>query len=226
MRYAFKALTATALLLAASQGPAETPRGWDSLAAVTAAGNPVLGNQAAPVRLVEFVSYTCPHCANYDSEARAPLRSGLVRQGKVAVEVRPFLRNAVDISAALLALCGPDERFFANHDAILGSQERWFQRPAGTDLQARWSNPDFAARTKAIAVDLGLYSQMQALGYQPTELDRCLADEELAGKLAVDTRQAIDESGVSGTPSFLINGKLQTVHSWDELRPLLEKAAR
>ncbi len=226
MRTVLKALTVATLLLVAPQLPAETPRAWDSLASATPAGNPVLGNQAAPVRLVEFISYTCGHCAQYDIDAKAPLRSGLVRQGKVAVEVRPFFRNPIDISATLLALCGPDQRFFANHDAILAAQAEWFKQPSNPDAKARWANPDFGAQMKAIAEDLGLYRIMLAQGYQAAELDQCLADQSLASNHAEATEKAMSETGVTGTPSFLINGKLQEVHGWDELRPLLEAAAR
>lgn len=219
-------MSAAALCLAAASVPAETPRAWDDLAGVTPQGNPVLGNQAAPVRLVEFISYTCGHCAHYDLEAKAPLRSGLVRQGKVAVEVRPFIRNEIDVTASLLALCGPDHRFFADHDAILGAQAQWLRQPSNPDAKARWSNPDFGARMKAMAEDLGLYRIMIAQGAQPGELDRCLADQALANKLNEESNRAITETGITGTPSFLINGTLQAVHSWDELRPLLEAAAR
>lgn len=226
MHVLLKALTASTLALAAAALPAETPRAWDNLAAVTPQGNPVLGNQAAPVRLVEFISYTCGHCAHYDHDAKLPLRSGLVRQGKVAVEVRPFFRNAVDVTASLLALCGPDQRFFANHDAILGSQAQWLKQPSNPDAQQRWANPDFGLRMKAVAEDLGLYKIMLDQGFKPAELDQCLADQALADKLAVATESAVNVDGVTGTPSFLINGKLQTVHGWDELRPLLESAAR
>ena len=196
-----------------------------AVAGATPAGNPVLGNQAAPVRLVEFVSYTCPHCAHYQGEAGAPLRSGLVRQGKVAVEVRPFIRSEIDVAASLLALCGPDTRFFANHDAILGAQEQWFKQPSDPSAAKHWDDPDFTVRMKAMAEDLGLYRIMLAQGYQPAELDQCLADQDRADRLNDDTGTAIAESGVTGTPSFLINGTLQTVHGWNELRPLLETAA-
>jgi protein-disulfide isomerase len=226
MRTLLNTLTAAALLLAAAQAPAEASRNWDSLTGATPQGNPVLGNQAAPVRLVEYISYTCGHCAHYDAEAKVPLRSGLVRQGKVAVEVRPFFRNSLDVSATLLALCGPDQRFFDNHDAILSGQGQWLKQPSNPDAKTRWANPDFGARMKAVAEDLGLYRIMLAQGYQPAELDTCLADEALANSLAEATEKAMSETGVTGTPSFLINGKLQTVHGWDELRPLLQAAAR
>lgn len=226
MRAITKTLATAALLCAAAQTSASLPIFWDHVAAATPQGNPVLGNQAAPVRLVEFISYTCGHCAHYDGEAKAPLRSGLVRQGKVAVEVRPFFRGPIDVTATLLALCGHDQRFFSNHDAILSAQAEWLKQPSNPDAGTRWANPDFGGRMKAVAEDLGLYRIMLAQGFKPAELDACLADHALANKLAEETERAMRETGVTGTPSFLINGKLQTVHGWDELRPLLEAAVR
>lgn len=201
------------------------PRGWDNLAALTPEGFPVLGNQAAPVRLIEFISYTCPHCASYAAASERPLRTGLVRQGKVAVEMRPYFRNAVDVVATLLATCGPDERFFDNHTAILANQSSWLKPPVNPNAQQRWANPVFGARMKAVAEDLGLYRVMLDLGYAPVELDRCLADEALTKQYEASTQHAYEKLGVHGTPSFIINGALQTVHSWDELQTALANAA-
>lgn len=225
MRPVLNLFTGTVLLFAASALTAETPVNRDNLASAMPAGNPVLGNQAAAVRLVEFVSYTCSHCAHYHGEAATTLRSTLVPQGKLAIEVRPFIRNEIDMAASLLALCSSDQRFFANHDAILSAQQQWFRKPTNPNAAEHWNNPDFPARMKAVSEDLGLYRIMLAQGYQPAELDLCLADQNLAISLDTETNKAINETGVTGTPSFLINASLQTAHSWDELRPLLESAA-
>jgi protein-disulfide isomerase len=203
---------------------AETPTGWDQLASTTDEGMPVLGNQAAPVRLVEFMSYTCPHCAHFAAEADAELGQGLVKQGKVAVEVRPFIRNGIDLVATLLATCGDKSRFFGNHKAILDGQATWLIEPADPGYRARWENPDFPARAKAVAQDLGLYKLMLERGYQPAELDSCLADEAKGTGFAVITERDATTLGVTGTPSFLINGKLQPVHDWPSLRTGLETA--
>lgn len=216
---------APAVLLLAAPAPASTPPTWDATVSLTPAGNPVLGNQAAPVRLTEFISYTCPHCAHYAAEADRPLREGLVRQGKVAVEVRPFFRNQVDVAATLLALCGPSDRFFANHQAILGGQQTWLKPPLNPNAEQRWANPLFGERMKAVAEDLGLYRLMLDRGYAPIELDRCLANEEVAQVHANSTQQAMDKLKVQGTPSFLINGQLQHAHGWSELAGLLDRAA-
>lgn len=198
---------------------------WDKRLSRTPAGNYLYGNPAAKVRLIEFISYTCPHCAHYAHDSEAPLFTGPVRQGKVAVEVRPFFRNIVDVSATLLAQCGADSRFWGNHHAILGAQATWLKSPSET-AQQRWGTLEFAPRMKAIAQDMGLYKLMLGRGYSPAQLDQCLGNRVLADKLIAQTSEAMEKLGVQGTPSFMINGKLQDVYDWQSLQPLLSAAAR
>jgi protein-disulfide isomerase len=204
--------------------PTAARMAWDARLGRTAAGNQLIGNPAAKVQLVEFISYTCSHCAHFNAESKIALLPGLVRQGQVAVEVRPFFRNIVDVPATLLVQCGGDAQFLGNHHAILAAQETWLKDPTAPDVETRWKNPDFGLRMKAIAQDMGLYALMQQRGFTPAQLDRCLADKPLAQRLAQQTEDATKEIGVQGTPSFLINGKLQDVYGWNELQPLLAAA--
>lgn len=209
--------------LAAKASRTAQTTAWDSRLSRSAAGNHVVGNPAAKVKLVEFISYTCSHCAHFAHASQAPLFTGPVHQGKVAIEVRPFFRNFIDVSATLLAQCGPDSKFLGNHHAILAAQESWLKPPA-EDVQKRWSTLEFAPRMKAVAENLGLYRLMLGRGYTPAQLDQCLANRPLADKLAAQTDEAETRLGVKGTPSFLINGTLQTVSDWKGLQPLLSAA--
>ncbi|HCF24676.1 MULTISPECIES: thioredoxin domain-containing protein [unclassified Novosphingobium] len=224
-------LAATALVvaapgIAAPAAKAKPAKGaWDAKLTRTPAGNHLFGNPAAKVRLVEFISYTCPHCAHYAHDSQGPLFTGPVRQGKVAVEVRPFFRNVVDVPATLLAQCGPDAKFSGNHHAILAAQSSWLKNPP-EEAQKRWATLEFAPRMKAVAQDMGLYQLMLGRGYTPAQLDQCLSNRALAQKLADQTQEASTKIGVQGTPSFLINGKLQEVYDWQSLQPLLAAAAR
>jgi protein-disulfide isomerase len=229
-------LAATALIVAAplTAKPAASakPRAaataavkWDLRLTRNAAGNHLLGNPAAQIKLVEFISYTCPHCAHYAHDAQGSLFPGLVRQGKVSVEVRPFFRNIVDVPATLLAQCGADSRFSGNHHAILAAQPQWLKSPPEA-VQQRWSTLEFAPRMKAVAQDMGLYQLMLGRGYTAAQLDQCLANRPLADRLAKQTDDAAERLGVQGTPSFLINGKLQEVYDWHGLEPLLGAALR
>lgn len=219
------AMVAAGPLTAKPAAPAKSAAvAWDQKLSLSPEGNHVIGNPAAKARLVEFMSYTCPHCAHFAEESRVALLPGLVRQGKVAIEIRPFFRNIVDVSASLLALCGPESKFAGNHHAILAAQPSWLKNPP-EGAQERWNTSDFGARMKAVAKDMGLYGLMTARGYNPAQLDQCLANRPLADKLAAQTNAAI-EGGVNGTPGFLINGKLQEAHEWSALQPHLTAAAR
>jgi protein-disulfide isomerase len=216
-------LAATALLALGAAPP--VPRGnWLATVAVTASGSHTLGNPAAPVKLVEYLSYTCPHCAHFQQDSEAPMKLAFIQPGKVQVEVRHFVRDPIDMTVAMLTNCGDPSRFFANHNLFLQSQERWLKLAdtASPAQKARWTSGDHAARMRAIAGDFGFYAMMEARGYRRTDVDRCLADEGMARRIAEQTAKAGDD-GVTGTPSFLINGvRLAGTHDWRTLSTQLQ----
>ena len=212
----------------AAQTPQRGPN-WNTTVTVTPHGTHLLGNPAARLRLTEFVSYTCPHCAQFEAEADAALRLAFVANGKGAVEVRNFVRDPVDMTVALLTNCGPPAKFFLNHTAFLRSQAKWIgplTSPSAAQ-QARWTGGAFATRTRAIAKDFGFYPIMARRGYSTAQVDKCLADEGLARRLAASTAEAADKLYVKGTPSFALDGVVLTgTHSWDALRPQLDARMR
>lgn len=226
------ALCGAALLAAANKPAPNQPSpktNWNAVVTRTAADSHVLGNPAAPIKLVEYISYTCPHCAHFSEESDAQLRIGFVGPGKGSIEVRSFVRDPVDLTAALLTQCGPPGKFFGNHAAFLRHQKTWMAPLATlTDAQRqRWSNADFAARTRAIASDLGFYSLMEARGYDRTAINRCLANRPLAERLAQHTKDAAEKDFVTGTPSFLLGGvPLSGTFSWSALKPQIEARLR
>ena len=211
----------------AKSAQALAPRAWDRTVTLTADGFPVLGNPVARVKLVEFISYTCPHCADFNAESHDQLRGNMVRKGVVSIELRPFLRNEIDLLPSLLALCGTKDKFFGNNDALLAAQKVWFKEPADPGYKARWqaAEGDKVAQRKVVAKDLGLYVVMEARGYSVPQIDACLADQKQADWLMAQTDTASTKIGVIGTPSFLINDKLQVVYGWPELSALLVTAA-
>lgn len=223
------ALAGAGFALGAATKPAPKPaakaaapaRNW-AVPVLTPQGGYLRGKPDAQVKLVEFVSYTCPHCAHFEVEADAPLTLGFIGTGKGSVEVRPYLRNVIDVSASLLTTCGAPARFHGNHTAILRAQDKWLRNPTQGEVQ-RWNNGTFGARMRAIASDLGLYKIMLSRGYTPLQLDRCLADEARADKIANQTQADTEQYKIQGTPSFLVNGTLQDgVHDWAKLRPVLQ----
>lgn len=199
-------------------------RNWNTTVAVTPTGSHVLGNPAARVKLTEFISYTCSHCAHFDREASDRLRVTGVAQGKVSIEVRHLVRDPIDMTVAMLTNCGPPAKFFLNHSAFLRSQDNWIGNAnnASAAQRQRWSTGDMPSRMKAIASDFGFYPIMATRGYDRMTVDRCLSDRAMAQQLAAQTESA-SKLGVTGTPSFLINGQLLAgTHDWQSLQPQIE----
>lgn len=219
-RLAFLALAA----VAGAAGAAPKTVGWNYVINPGADGSHVLGNPAAKAKLAEYVSYTCPHCAQFTTESEGPLRIGYVASGKVSVEVRHLLRDPIDLTVAMLANCGPKEKFFLNHTAFMRSQSTWI-RPLGNASPAqrsRWTSGTLVQRNRAIANDFNLYAVMRTRGYDRIATDKCLADSAMAQQLGNQAKQGYS-LGIRTTPAFTINGKLlEDTFTWTQLRPQLD----
>jgi protein-disulfide isomerase len=214
-------LAAAVLLAGATDKPASN---WLKTVAVTENGGHVLGNPDAEVKLTEYVSYTCPHCASFHRKADVGIKIVYVQPGKISLEIQHFIRDPVDLAVAMLTNCGEPSGFYRKHSEFLASQDKWLAK-AGSINQAqqqRWYNGTLGARMQAVAHDFDFYKIMERRGLSISEVNRCLADQAMADKLASQRAQAI-ELGVNATPSFAIDGVLLTAtHDWDALAPQLK----
>lgn len=187
-----------------------------------------IGNPEAKVRLTEYVSYTCPHCAEFNREAEGALQLGYISPGKVVVEIRHLIRDPIDLTVAMLAHCGPEAKFMQNHTAFLSGQDGWIGPLASSSAtqRQRWTAPGAAGR-RAIANDFALYRIMERRGYTRAEVDRCLADDALARQLAEESSRDWSKPGLDSTPSFAINGIVMPgTHTWASLSRQLDDFVR
>lgn len=222
MKLAKLAIVAAALALTTANTP---PHGnWNTTVAATPRAH-VVGNPQAKTTLAEFVSYTCPHCGMFAIQGDPALKLAYIGPGHIKLEVRPVIRNVVDLVITTLAQCGPQEKFLQNHAMFMTRQSSWLTKaeratPAQTQL---WSQGN-AAGFRAMASALDFYGMMAQRGYERTQIDACLADSKKMQQIVANTRADAKEFGVRATPSFTINGKLlEDVHSWQQLEPALKK---
>src|SRR3546814_4508496 len=61
---------------------------WTKVVVATTEGGVRMGNPDAPVKLIEFASFTCPHCREFNEAAADVLKSKYVASGKVSLEFR------------------------------------------------------------------------------------------------------------------------------------------
>ena len=195
---------------------------WTTTVRAAPAGGYVIGNPAAKVKLVEYVSYTCPHCKHFDDESRATLNA-MIRSGSTSVEIRNQLHDKVDFVAVILARCVGPTRFRRYHEAVYAAQDAWYGKAAAYDQTGEVAKlPSNNARAKAFADKSGLSAIALKAGLTQPELTRCFADESVIDAVA-KSAAAIPQT-VDSTPAFEINGKLVLHVGWAELEPQLRAA--
>ena len=216
------AAAAAALLLLTAAAPKTV--GWNTTVAQTAAGGHLVGNPAAPVKVIEYVSYNCPRCATFMIQSAGALQIGYVASGKVSIELRHVVQGPVDLAAAMLANCGPPAKFALNHAALMRSQPKWrqtFER-AGAAQQQRWVTGSLLVRNRAIAGDLHWFEIMAARGFDRMATEKCLGDQAVANRIGEQSKAGY-ASGITAPPSFTINGTLlENAHTWPELRAQID----
>ncbi|MFY7746211.1 MAG: thioredoxin domain-containing protein [Erythrobacter sp.] len=227
-------LTAAAAVLALATGaattqpaqkslaPSENGENWSAKVERTARGH-AIGKPDADAKLIEFISYTCPHCADFTARGEPPLDIVLLQPGKVTLEVRPVIRNGIDLAVTLLANCGDPAGFKGRHQALMLNQAVWLgkARNAPQSQLEIWQRADKAARMNAVNA-LGLTELLAQRGQSRAELDACVSNDTAAKALLANDEADAAEFGISSTPSFALDGKLLAdVHGWETLYPVL-----
>ena len=226
------ALVTASTLMAATPAAAKTVKpqtaNWAARVTTSAMGGYILGNPIAKNRMTEYVSYTCNHCAQFEREASAPLKTEFITKGNLNVEVRNYVRDPVDLTAAMLARCGGAAKFFGNHNLLMSTQDSWMKsvQAASPAVQKTWYDGSFADRMKRIASSAGFYGIMQKRGISKTAANICLSDEAARTKLMDMTKYGAETAKIEGTPSFVLNDKLTDAHSWAMLKPNLTLLAK
>ena len=200
---------------------------WSNSIMATDGGHRI-GNPEAEVKLVEFMSYTCSHCAAFARTGDGAIKLLYVPTGKVSYEIRHLIRDPIDMTAALSAQCGDPGKFMGNHEALMFKHDEWMAtaRKATQAQTARWRFGSIGSRMQAIASDLGFYEIMEGRGYSRSQLDKCLTDEAKAREIARQSSSDVQEFGLQGTPTFIMSGQKLQAHDWKSLQPLLDKYFR
>ena len=199
---------------------------WADTIVKTEDGGYRMGNPDAPIKLVEYASYTCSHCAEVAEQGGAALRDEFVASGRVSFELRNFVRDPFDLATALLARCGAPESFFALSEQAFANQKAMFAAVEKADkarMQALGTLPP-AQRLVAVGEIAGLTDFFAARGISRDQAATCLAKPGFAEGIADRSSKQSEELGVEGTPTFFLNGRKLTEQTWEALEPALQAA--
>jgi len=166
-----------------------------------------LGNPDAPVTVIEYASFTCPHCATFHQGPYKQLKADYIDTGKINFIYREVYFDRFGLWASMIARCGDAEKFFGITDLIYEKQSEWAQ--AGTP-------PQIADELRKIG---------RLAGLENDTLEACLQDQEKAQTLVAWYQQNAEEHDISSTPSFVINGTTYQNMSYGEFSALIDEAA-
>ncbi len=164
----------------------------------------VKGAEDAPVEIIEYASFTCPHCATFHENVLPRLTEDYIDTGKVRFVYREVYFDKYGMWASMIARCEP-QRFFGISDLVYKGQSAWMR--AGGD--------------GAIANELRKIGLLAGLDQQT--LDSCLQDGAKLRGLVEWYRANAEEHGIQATPSLVIDGQTYSNMSYDKLRGIIDE---
>ena len=165
-----------------------------------------IGNPEAAVTVIEYASFTCPHCARFHEGPFKQLKADYIDTGLINFVYREVYFDRYGLWAAIAARCGEgaENRFFGIADMIYENQSDW----------ARQSDPaDIVASLRTFGKTAGLTDG---------ELDQCFTDGDNAQKLYARYLQQAEEDGVNSTPTFIINGTKYANMSYGDFKAIID----
>ena len=184
-------LRALALLAAAGLALAACSKGGGEGASTSGPFNAdemTLGDPKAPVKMVEYASVTCPHCAKFNLTVFPQIRRRYIDSGKVHYTFKEILTDPQEVAAAgfLTARCAGTDKYFTVVDSIFKSQNEMFS--GGSPLEV----------LRKVATGAGLSGK---------QFDACVHNEKALAALYDRVEKNSREGDVGGTPSFTLNGQ-------------------
>ncbi|SLN67325.1 Disulfide bond formation protein D precursor [Pseudoruegeria aquimaris] len=165
----------------------------------------VLGEEDAPITVIEYASYTCPHCANFHKAVYPQLKKNYIDTGKVKFIYREVYFDRFGLWASMVARCGGEMRFFGITDLIYAGQKEWT------------SSGDPATIAQNLR-KIGLTA-----GIPEGQLDACMQDADMAQALVGWFEENAKADDINSTPSFIIDGKKVSNMNYADFSALLDE---
>ncbi|MFT4150991.1 MAG: DsbA family protein [Paracoccaceae bacterium] len=163
-----------------------------------------LGPVDAKVTVIEYASFTCPHCAHFHAEVWPKLKADYIDTGKIRFVLREVYFDRFGLWGAMVARCGGEMRYFGITDILFDTQQEW----------AASEDPN---QTVANLKKIG-----RSAGMDDATLDACLKDAGMAESLVAHFQKNAEADNLQGTPSFVINGTMHSNMSYDDMKKILD----
>ncbi len=166
----------------------------------------MIGNQDAKVTVIEYASYTCPHCASFHAGTYKELKRDYIDTGKINFVFREVYFDRYGLWASMIARCAGPDKFFGMTDLMFKNQSLWTR----------------AGEPAAIIDELRKIGRLA--GMDGDTLEACLNDDEKAKTLVAWYQEKAGADNIDSTPSFVINDKKYSNMSFVEMSGILDAA--
>ena len=150
----------------------------------------MLGDENAPLTVIEYASFTCPHCKNFHLNTFEEFKANYIDTGKVKFIYREVYFDRFGLWAGMVARCGGGDKYFGISDLIYKQQAEWTQGAGAADVAGNLARIGRTAGLDGEAVDV------------------CMRDVDMARALIAVFEENSKRDGIKSTPSFLIGGDL------------------
>ena len=165
----------------------------------------IQGDADAKVEIIEYASYTCPHCASFHAGPYKDLKKDYIETGKVKFIYREVYFDRFGLWASMIARCAGPDRFFGMTDLLYKEQSLW----------SRAGDPAaIVAELRKIGLKGGLDNDA---------LDACLEDADNAKALVAWYQENAERDNIRSTPSFLINGEPYSNMNYPDFSAIIDE---
>lgn len=164
----------------------------------------VMGSADAPVEMIEYASFTCPHCATFHAGTFQNIKKDYIDTGKVRFIYREVYFDRFGLWASMIARCGGEMRFFGLVELIYEKQREWT-----------------ASGDPAIIIE-DLRKLAKTAGLTDEMLDECMNDADFAQSLVAWYQTNSEQDDISSTPSFLIDGQKYANMAYSDFQTIID----
>ena len=165
----------------------------------------IQGNPDAPVQVLEYASYTCPHCAAFHANQYQQIKENYIDTGLIGFTYREVYFDNPGLWASMVARCGGEMRFFGITNLLYENQSEWTRAGDGAAISAALRNIGKVA------------------GLTDEELEVCMSDADQAQELMAWYQTNGDADNVQGTPTFFINGEHYSNMNYADFAAVLDE---
>ncbi|MCK8484357.1 DsbA family protein [Aliiroseovarius sp. S2029] len=165
----------------------------------------VMGDENAPVTVIEYASFTCPHCANFHDTVFKELKKNYIDTGKIKFVHREVYFDRFGLWAGMIARCGGEDRYFGLTNLIYAGQEEWIGDGDPGNILAN------------------LRKLGRTAGMNDEQMDACLQDEAMAQSMVAAYQKNATADEINATPSFVIDGETYSNMSYEEFAKLIDE---